>query len=169
LSKSRHSRHPSLAVAWVVEFAFLMMLWILFTTSTKTSEVLIGLPAAALAAFADGVIKSHESTRFRPRWSWVLLIFWEPWYLLTGTAQILAALARQMLGHRPEAQFKLVRFNPGGDDEESHARRALATLYMTIPPNFVVIGIDRVKRYMLVHQVLPTPTPEIAKRLGAEA
>ncbi len=169
MSKSRHSRHHGFAVAWLVEFAFLMLLWILFTTSTKTTEVLIGLPAAALAAFADGVIKSHESTRFRPRWSWVLLILWEPWYLLTGTAQILAALTRQMLGHRTEAQFKLVRFNPGNDDEESHALRALATLYMTIPPNFVVIGIDRVKRYMLVHQVLSTPTPEMAKRLGAEA
>jgi hypothetical protein len=62
-----------------------------------------------------------------------------------------------------------VPFDSGGDDPESAARRALAIMYTTIPPNFVVVGIDRKKNLMLVHQVSPTPTPLIAKRLGAKA
>ncbi|MBV8205687.1 MAG: hypothetical protein JO041_02760, partial [Acidobacteria bacterium] len=77
------------------------------------------------------------------------------------------ALAKRLMGRPSEAQFKALRFDAGQDDDESEARRALAITYFTMPPNFVVLGIDRKRQLMLIHQVEPTGVPIIAKRLGA--
>ena len=60
-------------------------------------------------------------------------------------------------------------FDPGGSDPESAARRALAIAYTTIPPNFVVLGIDLDKRVMLVHQVSESETPTMTRNLGAKS
>ena len=150
------------------EFFLLLGLWMIFVSMPKLDELLVGIGAALIAAFADGVVKAKRFATFYPHLKSMALVFWEPWYALDGTAAIFAALAKHLMGKKSEAQLRAVPFNSGGDDPESAARRALAIMYTTIPPNFVVVGIDRDKDLMLVHQVSPTPTPLIAKRLGAK-
>ena len=150
------------------EFFLLLGLWMIFVSMSKLDELLVGIGAALIAAFADGVVKAKKFAIFYPHLKSTVLVFWEPWYALTGTAAIFAALAKHLMGKKSEAQLRAVPFDSGGDDPESAARRALAIMYTTIPPNFVVVGIDRKKDLMLVHQVSPTPTPLIAKRLGAK-
>ncbi len=151
------------------EFFFLLGLWMIFVSVPKLDELLVGIGASLISAFADGVVKAKKFATFYPHLKTMVLVFWEPWYALTGTAAIFAALAKHLMGKKSEAQLRAVPFDGGGDDPESAARRALAIMYTTIPPNFVVVGIDRKKNLMLVHQVSPTPTPLIAKRLGAKA
>lgn len=150
------------------EFFFLLGLWMIFVSMPKLDELLVGLGASLISAFADGVVKAKKFASFYPHLKSMVLVFWEPWYALTGTAAIFAALAKHLMGKKSEAELRAVPFDGGGDDPESAARRALAIMYTTIPPNFVVLGIDRGKNLMLVHQVSPTPTPLIAKRLGAK-
>ena len=152
-----------------VEFFFLLGLWMIFVSMPKLDDLLVGIGASLISAFADGVVKAKKFATFYPHLKTMVLVFWEPWYALTGTAAIFAALAKHLMGKKSEAQLRAVPFDGGGDDPESAARRALAIMYTTIPPNFVVVGIDRKKNLMLVHQVSPTPTPLIAKRLGAKA
>ncbi len=152
-----------------VEFLILFGLWMLFVSQTQTNEIVAGIAAALIGAVADGVLKAEGYAKFKPRFKWLLLITWEVWYVLDGTWAIMVALLRHVAGMESQAEFKAVKFNAGGDDAESWARRSLVTAYTTIPPNFIILGVDVEKNLMLVHQVSPTGTPEIAKCLGAES
>jgi multisubunit Na+/H+ antiporter MnhE subunit len=152
-----------------IEFLFLLGLWMLFVTSTQLAEFTAGLGAAALGAVGDGLVKSKRFAKFRPRLKWLWLFAWEPWYVLTGSAAIFWALARRLAGKKSEAHFRVVPFRADGDDSEAAARRALAITLTTIPPNFIVVGIDKERNFMLVHQVSPTGTPLVTKKLGATA
>jgi len=157
------------AVLSSLEFLFLLALWMAFVSAVKIDEVLVGIPAAGLSAFADGVVKAKRFAKFRPEPQWLLFFFWQPWYALSGTWAIFVALGRHLLGKKSESQLRVVRFRAGGEDPESCARRALAIILTTIPPNFLVIGIDKEKDLMLIHQVSPTGTPDVTRRLGAES
>jgi multisubunit Na+/H+ antiporter MnhE subunit len=149
------------------EFIFLLGLWMLFVSMVKVDELLVGLCAAIISAVADGVVKAKQFAKFRPRLQWLLMFFWEPWYILEGSASILWALVRRLMGKKSEAQFRVVPFRAGGETQQDSARRALAVTLTTIPPNFIVVGIDKERNFMLVHQVSPTGTPEVTQRLGA--
>jgi multisubunit Na+/H+ antiporter MnhE subunit len=151
-----------------VEYVILFGLWMLLVSMTKPQEIVAGLIAAFIADFADATIKSEDFAKFKPRPEWLPLIFWEAWYALDGTRAIMVALAKRLAGKESEAQFVSVPVDAGGGDAESWACRTLLTAYMTIPPNFIILGIDTDKQRMLVHQVSPTPVPLIAKKLGAK-
>ncbi len=153
---------------WFVEFLLLLGMWELFVSNLHVSELLAGIAAAMIAATADEVVKSRNFAPFYPHLKWLAMVFWEPWYVVTGTASIWWAVVRRLARKKSKALFKAIAFNPGGDDSESAARRALAITLTTIPPNFVVVGIDREAGLMLIHQVSPTPTPLVAKKLGAQ-
>jgi multisubunit Na+/H+ antiporter MnhE subunit len=152
-----------------IEFVFLLALWMLFVSSTQTAELVAGVFAAAIAAFADGMVKAKRLAKFRPRASWLLLFSWQPWYVLSGSAAILWAMAKRLAGKKSDAEFKVIGFRAGGDDSESAARRALALTLTTIPPNFIVVGIDKQRNFMLIHQVSPTGTPLVTQRMGAQS
>ena len=151
-----------------IEFLFLLGLWMLLVSSTQLAEFSAGIGAAALGAVGDGLVKSKHFAKFRPRLKWLWLFAWEPWYVLTGSAAIFRALARRLAGKKSEAQFRIVPFRAGGDDRESAARRALAITTISISPETIVIGVDRERNFMLLHQIAPAATPEIARRLGAQ-
>jgi multisubunit Na+/H+ antiporter MnhE subunit len=160
-------RVARLALMSIPEALILWGLWMAFVSNAHRSEMIAGVAAALIAAVADGVVKSRRLVEFFPRFSWLALILLEPWYALEGTWEIFVALAEHMLGKPSKAELKSVPFDPGGDDDVSQARRAIAATYFTIPPNFIVLGIDRDRARILVHQVSPTGVPVIAKKLGA--
>lgn len=150
------------------EFVFLFGLWLAFVSNPgHRAEYWAGLAAALIGAIADALVKSKNFAVFRPKLDWVALFFLEPWYAITGTASIFRALLRRIAGKKSEAQLHAIKMDVGGDDPESSARRALMIALMTIPPNLIVVGIDRHEGVMLVHQVSPTGTPWIGKRMGA--
>ena len=155
------------AFFWLATFAVLLGLWFLYVCTFNIPELLVGAGAAALAATATAVVEGQRFAQFSPRPKWLALFLTEPWYALTGTAAIWWALLKRIAGKPSEAQLKAIKFDAGGDDPESAARRALALTLTTIPPNFVVIGIDREHNLMLIHQVSPSGTPWVAKQLGA--
>jgi len=75
---------------------------------------------------------------------------------------------RLVLQKKPDSVLRSIPFDGGGNSARASARRALALIFTTTPPNFIVIGIDGNKASMLVHQVEPSDVPEITKRLGAK-
>ena len=153
---------------WLMEFVILVGLWALYVGNLRLSDLLVGIGAAALAATADEVVKSQNFAPLYPHVRWLLLFFWEPWYVLKDTLIVWWALARQIAGRESQAAFRAVPFRAGGDDSEDVARRALAITLTTISPNCVLVGIDRKTEVMLLHHVIPAPTPRIAQKLGAQ-
>ena len=106
--------------------------------------------------------------QFRPRF-WEIANAWHiPWDALTGTAEVFAALAKQLFTDSgADNLLQAVSFDVGGDDPHSAARRTLALTYTTITPNFIVLGFVRKQRLLLFHQVFPSKVPEVAINLGA--
>jgi multisubunit Na+/H+ antiporter MnhE subunit len=152
-----------------LECGLLLVLWFLFVGKLTVYEFLAGACGAALGAVADGVVKSKESSYFRPPVKAFLLILWEPWYVVRGTVVLFQELARRLAGKPPRAGWLAVPFEPGGDDMRSSGRRALAAAYLTMSPDAVVIGIGRDQRMLLLHQMPLGSVPEIAWRLGEKA
>ena len=151
------------------EFFFLLGLWMIFVSMPKLDELLVGIGASLISAFADGVVKAKKFATFYPHLRLLALVFWEPWYALKGTGAVLRAFARRLQGKGSKSQFRAVPFSSGGQDPQSAARRALATILTTISPDTVVIGIDREKHLLLLHEISPAETPLITCRLGAKA
>ncbi|HET7184328.1 MAG TPA: Na+/H+ antiporter subunit E [Terriglobales bacterium] len=151
----------------VLEYLVLLAVWMLFVSMMKRQEFIAGALAALIASVADASIKSAKFARFKPKMQWLPLIFWEAWYALDGSWAIMAAMVKHIAGKKSEAEFVSIRMQAGGDDAESWARRTLMTAYLTIPPNFIVLGIDIKEQRMLVHQVSKTGVPLIAQKLGA--
>ncbi len=151
-----------------IEWALLLGLWMAFVSNPKKDELLIGVAVALIGAVADAVVKKEGFAKFKPKFSWLMLIWWEPWYSITGTWSTLKAVAEKLMAKPSKAQFKAAKYDTTGEDDESAAKRALAVAYMTIPPNFIIVGIDKEKGEVLIHQVEPTPVPLITKKLGIQ-
>ncbi len=158
-----------LAIFAMANFCVLLGLWFLYTATPKLPELLAGIAAALIATVATALVQGQNFARFRPKLKWLLLFLLEPWYVMTGSWDIFVALIKRILGMKSEAQLKAVHFDAGAaEDSNDAARRALAIALTTIPPNFIVIGIDIKGDLMLIHQVSPSATPFVAKRVGAK-
>jgi len=149
---------------WVANFC----LWLLFVNTTRLHELWLAAIASVIAATAAEVVRAQPFAEFRPQPVWLLQAWREPWYILEGCATIFWVFFKQFFRPEPSVLREVV-FDPGGSDPASAARRALAIAYTTVPPNFVVLGIDFDKRVMLVHQVSSTPTPTMTRNLGAKS
>lgn len=124
--------------------------------------------ASVLGASAAEVVRGKPFAEFRPRFSWLMQVWREPWYILQGCSVVLWVFLKHFV--KPDQSvLREVVFDAGGSDSRSAARRALAITYTTMPPNFVVISIDLNKNVMLVHQVSESATPKMTRTLGAKS
>lgn len=150
-----------------VEFLFLVLLWAIFVSKVSSHEYAIGIAAALIATTADWVVKAENFAPFRPRTRWLVLLSWEPWYILKGAVIAFRQLARQLTGQQPDSQFRAVPYRFGGKTDVAAARRALFEAYLTISPDTIVVGIDRDRQIALLHQFGTQDVPELGYRLGA--
>jgi hypothetical protein len=131
-------------------------------------ELWLAAAASVITATAAETVRGQPFAGFRPRLGWLLEAWREPWYIVEGCATIFWVFMKDFFRPEPSVLREVV-FDPGGSDPASAARRALAIAYTTIPPNFVVLGIDLDKNVMLVHQVTSTETPSMTRNLGAKS
>jgi hypothetical protein len=79
-------------------------------------------------------------------------------------------LARMTRDRRcAEGCFQAFPFTARGEDARAIARRTLTILYTTLPPNTIVIGIDRRRNQLLLHLLEPAPLPDTVRRLETRA
>ncbi len=152
-----------------VEFLFLLLLWMIFVSKGSWQEFAIGVLAAAAGATGDAIVKREGLAPFRPQAGWVLLIVWEPWYVLKGTLLVFRELARTLAGGQPKGQFQAVPFRYGGQSETAAGRRAIMAAYTTISPDTIVVGLDKKSQIALLHQLGSCDIPELARRLGVQS
>lgn len=149
---------------WIAGF----LAWLLFTDTFKLWELLFGAASALLGAVGAEAGRSVGVARFRPRLAWIVQGWRLPWYVAQDCALILWILFKDLVKPEPSVLHSVV-YDGGGEDGASAARRALTVTYSTMPPNSVVLDIDRPRRAMIVHQVCETPTPVMTKQLGAKS
>ena len=143
--------------------------WLLYTGKLERNELLIGLPAAILAALASEIVRGEEHPRFLPNASMWLPLWRVPadalrdGFLISWNLLVAASASR-----RPAGKLWAIRFRAGGADSRSVARRTFAIDFSTISPNAIVIGIDRRRNLLLFHQLVDDKVPQPAYILGGK-
>jgi len=137
----------------------LLALWVVFTAievllvgKFDPQETPVGAVVAALAAWgvASALRAGGEVTAFRPQWLRVAAKL--PANVLRDTFIVFGALFRRLAGGPlPDDAIVELSFDAGGDDAESHTRRALAIEAVSFAPNSIVLDVDRSRGVMRVH------------------
>ncbi|MFC4453880.1 Na+/H+ antiporter subunit E [Deinococcus sonorensis] len=149
---------------WIAELAVLFGVWLLFVSKLERAESLIGLVAAGLAALMTAVVRGTDLARFCPPVRTLLQLWRVPLAVVSDTFTVFRALFATLLGKPLPGRISSVRFDPGGDDARSAARRALAVGALTTAPNSIVIEIDRQRGLLMVHELVPA---DVASTLRA--
>lgn len=152
---------------WIVLFG----LWFLLVDSLAHPEVAAGPFAALLAAgVALGVWRAGDE-HHRFRWRWLREMRRVPGGVLRDTAVVMTVLWRRVAtGERPRSAFRIVPFPGGmGDDAESESWRAFCTFATSLTPNTFVVGIDRDRKQILVHQLAPEPAIRLRRSVAGAA
>ena len=165
----RDSRYLSPSV--LLSLPVFYLCWIIFVGNFTFQELLVGLVASLLAATGLLTIDVSYPARFSPALTELLSLWRLPWYLLSGTSEIVAVAAKDLIGFsRAKSLFRVVPFNAGQqDDAHDTARRVLAVAYTTIAPNFIVLGINPSDQKLLFHQIERSSVPRTTVNLGAHA
>ena len=141
----------------------LSVTWLLYTGKLERNELLVGIPAAILAALASEIVRGEEHPRFLPNAKMWLPVWRVPAGILRdGLLISWKLLAAASALRKPAGKFLAMRFNAGGADSRSVARRTLAVEFSTLPPNSIVVGIDRRRNLLLFHQLVGDNMPRTA-------
>lgn len=158
-----------LVVAFWVQWLVCAGFWLVFVGSFDLPELYAGALVATVAAIASNVVLEDKIALFYAHPSWLALALRLPKEIAVDTFLVGRVLLRRMTtGKFADSAIRTVPFDPGGDDGESSARRALAIGYGTAPPNSIVLGIDRKKGLLVYHQLEPAPVSKLLATLGAK-
>ena len=154
----------------VIALPSFYLLWIVFTGTLSPHELLVGVIAAVLSVAGILVVNLQYPARFAPTLKELLAAWRLSWYLISGTWEILVVAGRDLVGaKRARSLFRVARF-AAGEEQDPHdtARRTLATLYTTVAPNFIVLGINASDKKLLFHQIERSSVPKMTQTLGAQ-
>jgi len=153
-------------VLWrVTGWAFLFVAWLSFAASLNAEEWVFGTLAATAGVLAFQVSTRAEPLCFAPSFQALLQAWRLPSLILHGTWILVEELSRTIQGKRRHSGFRLASFHATAAGKTAAARRALAILFGTLPPNSLVIGIDRESGVILFHQLRKEPLPRIVRRV----
>jgi multisubunit Na+/H+ antiporter MnhE subunit len=143
------------ARAWIVWWVILMSFWVILDDSIALDELLAGAGAAALAATLAELVGHQASTRFRMRAGWMAPALSLPGQVARDTVIVFAALWRRLAhGEQPPSGFREIPTRFGDDSDEGVTRRVLLVGGRSVAPNTFVLGIDRERNVMVVHQLV---------------
>jgi multisubunit Na+/H+ antiporter MnhE subunit len=141
--------------AWLVWWVLLMGFWVAVDDSIGLAELGAGAGAAALGAFVAEVACYQAATRFRMRIAWIFPAFTLPGQVFSDTVIVFRALGRLLVrGEQPASGFRELPVRFGDDSDEGVTRRVLLVGANSLAPNTFVLGIDRDRDAMVIHQLV---------------
>ena len=144
---------PGLWLAW---WCTCFLIWLALTTTFDPAETAAGVIASAVGATGAELVRSTGLIGFRPRAAWFLKAPRVAQRAAGDTAVVIRALVAHVFGRREmRGAFRTIPMDPGADDPASAARRALLTAGVSVSPNTYVVGIDRDRSVIVVHQLVP--------------
>lgn len=148
-----------------MKFAGFLALWFLFSFTLSRNELYVGAACASLSIIALEISLRAEPLCFRPRVRWLKLLLSLPGSVVHDLILMLAVVFDKLRGRRIHSQFQVTRFTSEQDTPRECARRALAVGFATVPPNSVVIGINREKKTLLYHELVHAPELAVVRAL----
>jgi multisubunit Na+/H+ antiporter MnhE subunit len=144
-------------LAWILVAVPLFALWMLLVDTRESPQVYAGLAAAAIGATGSELVRRQRLAGARLGGAWLLRL-WRPLVSVPrDLARLTVAVAAALRpgGGPPAGRFRALAFDPGGGGPEDRGREALAELAGSFSPNTIVVGLDRERRALLVHQLVP--------------
>ncbi|MGH3124412.1 MAG: Na+/H+ antiporter subunit E [Streptosporangiaceae bacterium] len=152
------------AGAWLAWWVLLMSFWVILDDSIALDELLAGAGAAALAAFVVELVSYQAAVRVRMRIEWLARAVELPGQVAGDTGIVFAALWRRLAhGEQPPSGFRILPARYGDDTAAGLTRRALLIGGKSIAPNSVVLGIDKDRDVMVIHQLAVQDGPVVSK------
>jgi multisubunit Na+/H+ antiporter MnhE subunit len=156
-------------ISWAVTLVTLYGIYLLFVSTLTKPELFAGIFCAIIATVAAGAFGTLGVVHFQPTFGQILQAWRLPYYAVQGSWELFKALAKQLFTRQgADSLIQAVPFEVGDDDADSAGRRALAVLYTTLTPNFVVLGIAHKQGLLLYHQVLKGEVLQLTINLGAK-
>ena len=143
----------------------LLLLWVLFVFQFTEKELLLGAVASAITAILVLITLRVVPLRFQPRLRWLLQAGRLPAIIAQDTWILMKDFGRRLLGKRKRSGFELVKFAANGEGPLACAQRALATLYVTMSPNSVVLDVDKESGDIFLHYLSSKAAPAILRKL----
>jgi multisubunit Na+/H+ antiporter MnhE subunit len=141
--------------------------WICFVGSVHLHEMIVGAVVVALCTAFCALIYSSATLPLDFHLRDVLQIWRVPQAIFSDAVVVTVALLRDLSGGRPVGSlYRVCGFGTSTRDPILVGRGALATMYTTMSPNTIVIGIDASQSHLLFHQVERAPVPELIRQLG---
>jgi multisubunit Na+/H+ antiporter MnhE subunit len=135
-----------------------MVLWLLLTSTVDKAEAIVGAGASCLAASAAEIARTKRPFGFVPRARWVMRVWRIPVRIGLESVRAFGVLANHVTGRkRVRGTYRAIEFRHGGTGPRDGARRALATVAVSVSPNTFVIGFDPDRDIVLVHQLESDP------------
>src|SRR4051794_33778947 len=165
--ESRVHRWRRRVLAFALIWSINLGLWVLFTAKLAGDELVAGAIAAVPGAVGFLIVRRAVPITLQPRPGDLLQCWRIPWYVLTGTVEIMHGLMLQLFSRqRAPSLVRSVAYESESEDS-AQTRTVLAVTYTTMTPNFVVIGVVPERRQMIYHQILPGEVLQITINLGA--
>jgi multisubunit Na+/H+ antiporter MnhE subunit len=159
-SSRARGRHPGAVRAWVTWWVLLAALWLALVDTVVWPELVTGAVAAAIAANGAVLVRGQRQLLLRPRAAWLLSAGRPLLGTVTDLRPLLGALWRRGVRRRDErGELVEVPYAAVADEPGPAAHRVLTQALGSLAPNTVVVGVDRERRTMLVHQLVPTGHP----------
>ena len=145
------SRHPGALRAWLVWWALLAALWLALVDTVVVPELVTGAV----------LVRRQRRVLLRPRAAWTPGALRALARFGPDLVPLVHALWRRGI-RRADERGRLVEVPyeaVAEDDPEAAAHRALTEALGSFAPNTLVVGIDRERRTLLVHELVPTDDP----------
>jgi hypothetical protein len=144
--------------------------WILFVGGTRRDEMLVGICVVLLTAAFVYQVWRTETLRVEFHVRDVIQGWRVPGYVVRDTYVILVVLLRDLFGTASaNSLYRVGGLKWGAQNHRNTARQVLITLYTTMSPNSIVIGIDPHRRRILLHQLQRSSISKMNAALGVQS
>jgi multisubunit Na+/H+ antiporter MnhE subunit len=144
--------------AWIGWWIVLMSFWVMIDDSIQFDEMLAGAGAAALAALVAETATYQAAVHLKIRAEWLVPALRLPGQVAGDVITVFGALWRKLAhGEQPHSAFAEIPVRYGDDTIEGVTRRVLMIGGHSIAPNTFVLGIDKDRDAMVVHQLEAEP------------
>ncbi len=142
--------------------------WVLLVAGTKSHEMVVGAFAVVLATIFLAVVWHQQPQHIKMTAKDVLQGWRLPWYLLVDAWVVTLVLIRDLMGKRAGSYYRVSGFRTAREEPTLVGKRVLATVYASMSPNSIIVGIDWKQSRMLTHQIARSPVSRMTKNLGGQ-
>jgi multisubunit Na+/H+ antiporter MnhE subunit len=150
-------------IVWLSQW----LLWVLFANNAGAHEIAIGAMASALATSAVVRFQGRLKDRFHLSTRDALQVRHTPVLVASDTRILFRVIGLRLLERDVPGGVATVHFTLGGDDPNSRGRRALATTFLTITPNTLVLGFLSNEQELFFHTLIPQKLPSFLFKMDA--